>query len=177
MNELIFRAFNAFVFRSGAIDSVISFAAERLPLLAFLALLFWAAMEIWKADTSVTRGKMWKQWAFVFTASFIAWVFAEIIKGWMQSPRPFLVLDDAKLLFPHGDYDSFPSAHAAIFSALATAASLFKLKLARLLWVIVAVIGIARVAAGIHWPSDIAGGVALGSIVAYALFRARRHFA
>ena len=81
-------------------------------------------------------------------------------------PRPFLVLPAHVLVgAPHDP--SFPSDHAAFTSAIAGT-----LLLARTAgWGAVGLlgafaIGISRVIVGVHYPSDIAGGVIVGTICA-----------
>ena len=64
---------------------------------------------------------------------------------------------------------SFPSDHAAVAGAVSTMLLLDGLwgwGLAG--WVIGLIIGAARVAVGVHYPSDILGGLAVGAVSAYA---------
>jgi undecaprenyl-diphosphatase len=64
---------------------------------------------------------------------------------------------------------AFPSGHTTFVFALATIAWYYHEKVAYFLYVSGLVIGIARVIAGVHYPSDILGGIIVGTVVAYIL--------
>ncbi|MBI3323235.1 MAG: phosphatase PAP2 family protein [Candidatus Omnitrophica bacterium] len=85
-------------------------------------------------------------------------------------PRPFeqyhsLGLDPAQL------GSAFPSGHATAAFALATALACRWPK-GWLAWFAAAgLVAISRVALGLHWPSDVAAGAAVGSLVVFGLAR------
>lgn len=66
----------------------------------------------------------------------------------------------------HGGLDrglGFPSGHVAVAAALATAVGVYLGRTGRrVVWVAVALVGIARIFVGAHLPVDVVGGVALG---------------
>jgi len=97
-------------------------------------------------------------------AVFIARIiFAEPLKQIFHQARPYVVLENVnKLINEHGDYASFPSGHAVIFFAVATAVFLFNRKLGIFAFFIALLVGIARVYAGVHWPIDIVAGGVIG---------------
>ncbi|MBV9329845.1 MAG: phosphatase PAP2 family protein [Chloroflexi bacterium] len=85
-------------------------------------------------------------------------------RAWPR-PRPFERLDDVTLLATHSAGRSFPSRHVASGLAMATIGAR---EHARLGWLMAAVawaLGISRVAAGLHYPSDVGAGAALGRLV------------
>ncbi|MBI5405838.1 phosphatase PAP2 family protein [Candidatus Kaiserbacteria bacterium] len=89
-------------------------------------------------------------------------------------PRPFLVLPDIRPLIataPWESLQSFPSGHAIFFFALAAALFCFNRKIGLWAFVAAAAISVARVYAGVHWPSDILGGAALGAFVGWLTYR------
>lgn len=100
-------------------------------------------------------------------------VITEIIRWFWERPRPF-VSHEVNLLLPHELTGSFPSGHAAFYFAIATVVFLYLKKVypasSRRLWCGVGIffflasflISIARVFCGIHWPSDILGGLVIG---------------
>ncbi len=98
---------------------------------------------------------------------------SELLKAAVARKRP--VLYTAKALAAAGDPDaqrSWPSGHAAVAMALATSYLLAPRERpapAWRRWVVLggaAGVGALRVAAGRHFPSDIAGGAALGVVSA-----------
>ena len=178
MNELLFRTLNAIILHSNVIDAAVSFIAQQFAFLLVVGLIFYAGFEIWKEKSVKERSSLFEKWVLVFGATVIAWLVAGVIKDWVASPRPFIELRDANLLFPHGDHDSFPSGHATFLFSLWWALRLAgsSKRLTRFFLAGAVLIGLARITAGIHWPLDILGGALLGIAVAEVVFRARRYF-
>lgn len=85
---------------------------------------------------------------------------AEIIRLFYHRARPFLALSLPHLL--NDQAYSFPSGHTIFMFALATAAYYINKKLSFFLFASGLVIGLARVAGGVHYPTDILGGAVLG---------------
>lgn len=157
------------------------FFAEWLiwVLLATVALtISWPAF----IDTSRTREqrirKAAKQIFFVFFVSASAWVVAQFFKAGFGIPRPFVALDVIHPLFEHSANGSFPSGHTTLLSALG--AILISIRYRRIGWLILIATlfsGVARVAAGVHWPVDIFGGFVLGiGVAALVAFFMRRYW-
>jgi undecaprenyl-diphosphatase len=78
------------------------------------------------------------------------------------------------------DWSAFPSDHAVMFSALAVGLCFVsrRMGLAALVYTVV-IVSVPRVYFGLHYPTDIIAGVALGALAAYGLNGAavRRQFA
>src|SRR3989338_8623276 len=100
--------------------------------------------------------------------------FVPLIRAFVERPRPFVDNSAIVALFNEASY-SFPSGHAAFFFALSTVVFLYNKRLGVWFYAASAVIGLARVAAGVHYPTDILGGAVLGVFAAYGthLFFAR----
>ena len=99
-----------------------------------------------------------------------------IIDNLLQSPRPFTALG-VEALINHTDVNSFPSGHMA--SLIPIALTLLVVKRRSGIWVLIATlaIGIARIITGVHWPSDILGGIIVGVLgfsVIYLIFRKQK---
>ena len=77
-------------------------------------------------------------------------------------PRPFVIFQDVNQLLLHEQTGSFPSGHASFYFALAMGVYLYNKKLGKIYFILAFLISFARVFAGIHWPFDIAGGLAVG---------------
>ncbi len=84
-----------------------------------------------------------------------------------QRLRPYIVLQ-APHLFAVNAY-AFPSGHTTFAFAIATIAWYYHEKTAYFLYISGFAIGIARVMAGVHYPSDILGGIVVGTLSAYIL--------
>ncbi len=83
-------------------------------------------------------------------------------------PRPYVVIETAHKLIPTSiaeNFQSFPSGHTIFFFSLATVLYMFNKKLGVWFYVAALTMGIARIFVGVHWPTDIIGGIILGILV------------
>jgi len=107
-------------------------------------------------------------------ATIIATVVVNILKYYITSPRPPSVLDKEliNIIGPAIYSHSFPSGHTVtIFTFAGLLIFYFRSMVARVAIVILAIlIGISRIAVGVHWPADVLGGAALGIFFAIAGF-------
>jgi undecaprenyl-diphosphatase len=109
--------------------------------------------------------KFKKRWLIVIKAliagALSRLVITNIIRWIWERPRPF-VEDKVNLLLSHELTGSFPSGHAAFYFAISTIIYSYNKKTGLLFFIGTFLIGIARVFSGIHWPSDILGGLIIG---------------
>ena len=85
-------------------------------------------------------------------------------------PRPFVALPlDVHPLVTHPPDSSFPSDHAAVTFAVAVCLLRATPRRYRWLLLLALLICAGRVAAGLHWPSDILAGAAIGIASALAV--------
>lgn len=108
-------------------------------------------------------------WALCLTA-LAALVCTQALKHGLATARPPAVLPQGsfQLLGPALHKRAFPSGHTMLAFALAGAA-LFWLRAwsTRLLLVtLAALVGLSRIALGVHWPVDVLAGAALGALSA-----------
>ncbi len=174
MNETIFRFLNDFAGSRPWLDAVIVFSAEWLGWALVFGLIFYLFGHIHgKARTikeifSGAKTKFKEVAIMIFSAIF-ALLLSEIAKSVFGSPRPFEVLGNINLLFSHGGGDAFPSGHATFFSALALAIYPYHKKLAIFYFIGAILIGLGRIASGIHWPIDILAGYLLGGAIGFSV--------
>lgn len=103
-----------------------------------------------------------------FVAVMLAWpIFGLIIGNLIHRVRPFELGGIPELIFHRPTY-SFPSDHAAALFAV-TASFWFSgnKKLSYFVLILAVVICVFRVATGLHWPSDILAGAALGILAGW----------
>lgn len=85
-------------------------------------------------------------------------------------PRPFTELP-TNLLFYKPTDSSFPSNSAAVVFALAIGVFFFDKKVGGFLLLLAFLLGFSRIYVGIHYPSDILGGAAVGAVTAFLFFK------
>ena len=88
-------------------------------------------------------------------------IITETIRFFWHRARPFMEQNFVPLI-PHADSASFPSGHAAFFFAIGTVLYLHNKKAGIVFLAGSVLIGIARVFAGLHWPSDVMAGAFIG---------------
>jgi undecaprenyl-diphosphatase len=100
--------------------------------------------------------------------------FAQLISRVADRPRPFVADPSSVHLFAHHAADpGFPSDHATAAFAIAVAILLRDRRWGAVALVFASVLAVGRVAMGVHYPSDVLGGAALGATCALLLWPAR----
>ena len=97
----------------------------------------------------------------------IATVISELISRIYVRQRPFVALPKVHLLVPHGADGGMPSHHIVFMMTLIASIYFYERRFATFLGLLTLLTGIGRVVAGIHYPSDILAGAALGIGIAY----------
>jgi undecaprenyl-diphosphatase len=175
MNEFLFRWLNNFAGRASALDALILFFTDSLGIVLVFTLFLYIMHAFYHERSAKARRTL-----EAFVVACLAWMIGFVIKAIVAAPRPFLELSEVRRLLAYGDTDAFPSGHATFYFALAGAIFLHDKKLGIVSLLVAALIGLARVMAGIHWPGDVLAGALLGmafSIIANRLityYTARR---
>jgi len=106
-----------------------------------------------------------------FSAVLLSASIVLLLKQWLRLPRPPRSM---WLVEAHGY--GFPSGHAGVSSAFWFTLALEKASplLAALAVVLVALISASRLALHVHYPRDIAGGLAIGTLIAVLIHYAGR---
>lgn len=94
----------------------------------------------------------------------------KLIKGKASRPRPYEVTQSISLGIPPLDRFSFPSGHtlhAVVFSMVALG---YYPMLAWLLLPFTLLVGMSRVILGLHYPTDVLAGAAIGALIASMSF-------
>jgi undecaprenyl-diphosphatase len=158
----LFKALNGIAQASDRWEDLASFISQDLQFffVGLLAVLFFA------------RGK----WASrngrhgVVAAGFatgLGLLVAHFIAGALDRPRPYLAHPGDSHLYIPGSHDpSFPSDHATAAFAIAVSILLRNRRAGWLPLAMAVVLSLSRVVVGTHYPSDVVGGAAIGTLAA-----------
>lgn len=143
-------------------DALIVFAATWLFYLLLLVALVWMV----QGDASHTRETL-----RVLFVTIIALIVAEAI-SWTTSlfwfrERPFTRLHFTPLVWMPPHWKSFPSDHTTIGLTIACTFLFLHNPLAPFLLVAASLVAVARVIAGVHYPSDVLAGAVLAGVVSF----------
>src|SRR5437016_3596743 len=97
-------------------------------------------------------------------AAGLAFALGLLLERTLARPRPFVALGFDPL-FSHAPDSSFPSDHTLVGVAFVGPIWLARRRLAVILIAWAVIVGLARVAAGVHFPSDIIGSFALAQVL------------
>src|SRR3954452_7482751 len=167
MDYDIFNSINDFTSHHDGIEDVLSFIAQdaHYIFVAFLAVLFLLPAR-W-GSPNLRRGVV-----AAAAAAGVALLVAHGITVLWDRPRPFVAHPHSTHLFiTHGTDASFPSDHAT--AAFAISVSLL-LRSRAVGWIALAfsiVVAFARVAVGVHYPSDVLGGALIGIAAALLIWQ------
>ena len=90
------------------------------------------------------------------------------VKKAVARPRPYVThLETTRRAGAGGDYKSFPSGHSANIACAAAVAFLFWRRSARFMVPLAFGVGVSRCYNGVHYPSDVIGGWALGTCAGF----------
>ena len=166
MDWSLLHALNDFLYRHDGVEDPVLFyvnVSEAL-FIATLAIVFLAA-----------RGARHVAWRRACVAAVLsaglALLAGKLISELVDRARPFVADPHGVHLFSgHAADAGFPSDHATAAFAIAVAILLRKRGWGIAALVAAAVLSVGRVALGVHYPSDVLAGAALGSAAALALW-------
>jgi membrane-associated phospholipid phosphatase len=110
---------------------------------------------------------------YFFFAVAVGGLLTDLVKWTIGRSRPVLFLSDGVLFFTPVSFGyahaSFPSGHATTVAAATVAVGLISRRWGVPMAILAGIVAISRVTVGAHYPSDVAGGLFIGSAYAYGL--------
>jgi undecaprenyl-diphosphatase len=155
-NLAVFNFIHGWSGHSVVADVVAIFFAEYVPYLLVIGFLVLVFREF------TTRRKFYLFAEGALAVILARGILAEGIYFFYHVPRPFTALGFSPLIGESGW--SFPSGHMAWFFALAVTVWFADRKWGAWFIVLAALMGIARIYAGVHWPLDVVAGAATGIV-------------
>jgi membrane-associated phospholipid phosphatase len=148
-----------------AFDSVlynISYTATFVSIGLLLILLF--------ASIRSKSKPLWMVFYKMLAVFIIAAIISFTIKSIFERERPFITYQDIVKLSESGN-SSFPSGHTLEAFAMVVAFSILvpKRKLFIPLFIWASVVAYSRMALGVHYPSDVLGGMVIGSFIGWVV--------
>ena len=95
-------------------------------------------------------------------SAVLAMVLTSLIAFLIQRARPHLGFEGVSLLIPPPFNTSFPSGHTSTAFAIAFAFAYAERLAGTAAFIVAFLVAFGRVSAGVHYPSDILGGIAVG---------------
>lgn len=128
----------------------------------FIYFLFAGLIVLWFIDGKIEK----EQVIHALFAIFTAWIITALIKHFFPTLRPFVINGrEIDVIIKPLD-GAFPSGHTAESFALAVTIFMHDKKVGWWFLISALIIGVARVAANVHYPIDIVGGAFIGTMVA-----------
>jgi len=154
-DEKIFQILHAFAGKSFFVDVLFEFFATYLIFILTILLLY-----------ILVREKNWQKRIYFLSVSALVLILTrglitETIRFFYQRARPFVELEFIPLI-SHEATASFPSGHTVFLFALVPLALVLGKKFGYWFLGGSLLVVISRVIAGVHWPSDILGGIVIG---------------
>jgi len=166
MDWSLLHTLNDFLFRHDQVEDPLLFYinASEMLFIATLAVVFLLA-----------HGRRHLDWRRATVAAALSaglgLTVAKLLSELVDRARPFVADPQGVHLFSgHAADPGFPSDHATAAFAIATAVVLRKRRAGLVALAAAAVLSIGRVAIGVHYPSDVLAGAAIGGAAALALW-------
>lgn len=159
---VVFRWLNGLAGHAEPFDQVVRLVAgdHLLPVLSVTS-----AVWLWLAGTDREERAGFQRAALdALLAVGLASLAASLLALMLGRGRPFLDLQQVEMLFYAPTDYSFPAHSVAVLVAIGAAVRSTHKRLGNAVLVAGVAMGLARIIAGVHWPSDVLGGILIGVI-------------
>lgn len=164
MDRLVFGFFHSIANRAVFLDGVIGFLANYLTYFLVIAVLVFLYRSKFRP-----REKLFALITLVLSAVVSRGIVTEVIRFFYDRPRPFDALNITPLFLDSNP--SFPSGHTTFLFAIALVLFYFNRKVGWWFTALSLLVVLSRVAAGVHWPSDVLGGLVVAFVSVWTVRR------
>ena len=170
-DKALFAWINALAGRAPALDTAMGWIASDYIVPVCLGL---ALVAMWFIGRDAQERMRYQIGVFTaLTALALSNLVVLISNAYFFRPRPFDGMEDVTLLFYRPTDSSFPSNSAAAAFAIAAVVWRINRRIGAAMFAAAAVYGFSRVYAGVHYPSDILGGIIIALVVTAFTLRLR----
>jgi len=161
MDTALLHALNGLAFHHDGLEDPVTLYENAAQMLFLALVVLLVAYGGWRRRAGVAAG----------LGAAVALACGQIVSRLVDRPRPFVADPHRVHLFARHVADaSFPSDHATAAFAIATAVLLRNRRVGAVVLAFAAVLAAGRVAIGVHYPSDVLAGAALGTGASLALY-------
>ena len=149
------------------LDRIMEFVGEYGLVVLMVLLLGWCWWRVARRSPEAPAAVAGVLWSGL--AAGIAVLLNIPLRGFVERPRPFVDHDGLDVLIKGKTDFSFVSDHATLTMAVAVGLFLVSRRVGAVALVVAVAEGFCRVYMGVHYPTDVVGGFALGTAVALLL--------
>ncbi len=164
----VFQLLNGLAGRSHLLDTIVRLLVNEYVITTGLALVL---MFLWfGAPNATVRAHNQRTVLYAAMTMVIANLLVKSMNLAIYRYRPFAE-NNVHLLFYRPSDSSFPSNAATVGFSLASAVWLLNRRAGLLMYTLALLFGLSRIVAGVHYPSDILGGIVAGMASAHIIVR------
>ena len=164
----LFTLLNGLAGRSPALDTLIRLLMNDYFLTTVLV---WILFGLWFSGcNAIERAQRQQAVLSAIVTMFLGNLIVKALNLVYYRFRPF-AFNEVRLLFYYPSDSSFPSNATCVGFSVATAIWFYNRRVGAVAFVLAILLGLSRIVGGVHYPSDVLGGAAIGSLSAYLVCR------
>ena len=144
------------------VDWLIIFFAD------YLVFIFIIIFFLYLLKQKSLREKIYYFNLFLLVEILARGILTEVIRFFYARQRPFMVLPITNIV--NDNAHSFPSGHSVVLFSLALVLFVINKRWGWVFLGVAVLVGVSRIMAGVHWASDIVGGLAVAALSFYLIY-------